>query len=108
MSVRHSSRSCSKPASEVPDPDISAQVREALPMTTISYMTDVVFAVGAVRELRPVLERHRIGRPFIVTDRGVVAAGLTEVVTDAIGRASMFDQTPPNPTEEAVLRAVSA
>jgi hypothetical protein len=71
-------------------------------------MTDVVFAVGAVRELRSVLDRHRIARPFMITDRGVVAVGLTEVVTDVIGRAPMFDQTPPNPTEEAVLRAVSA
>ena len=77
-------------------------------MTTISYMTDVVFAVGALRELRPLLDRHRIARPFIITDRGVVAAGLTQAVFDSVGRAPMFDQTPPNPTEEAVERAVSA
>jgi len=77
-------------------------------MTTISYMTDVVFAVGALRELGPLLDRHRIARPFIITDRGVVAAGLTQAVFDSVGRAPMFDQTPPNPTEEAVERAVSA
>ncbi len=77
-------------------------------MNTISYMTDVMFAVRAVRELAPVLERHHIARPFIITDQGVISAGLIDVVSGIVGHVPMFDETPPNPTEEAVLRAISA
>jgi 4-hydroxybutyrate dehydrogenase len=81
---------------------------ERLSMTPISYMTDVVFAVGAVLELPAVLERHGISRPFIVTDHGVVAAGVSKAVFNVIGRAPVFDGTPANPTEEAVSWAISA
>jgi alcohol dehydrogenase class IV len=61
-----------------------------------------------LRELRSLLGRHRIARPFIITDRGVLAAGLAQTISDSVGLAPMFDQTPPNPTEEAVHLAVSA
>jgi alcohol dehydrogenase class IV len=77
-------------------------------MTPISYMTDVLFAAGALHELPAVLQRYRIARPFIVTDRGVVAAGLVRLVSGAIDRAPMFDDTPANPTEQAVEAAVAA
>jgi alcohol dehydrogenase class IV len=77
-------------------------------MTPISYMTDAVFGVGTVRELPGILERFRISSPFIVTDRGVVAAGLSKAVTHHIGDAPMFDETPANPTEKAVGLAISA
>ena len=74
-------------------------------MTTISYMTDVLFAVGAVGELKILAARHGIARPLIVTDAGVVAAGLTEPLLVVLGSCPIFDETPANPTEEAVERA---
>lgn len=77
-------------------------------MTTISYMTDVLFAVGAVGELKILAARHGIARPLIVTDAGVVAAGLTEPLLVVLGSCPIFDETPANPTEEAVERALSA
>jgi alcohol dehydrogenase class IV len=76
-------------------------------MATISYMTDVVFAVGAVGELKTLVTRHGIARPLIVTDVGVIAAGLIDPLLTGLGRCPVFDQTPANPTEEAVERAVS-
>jgi len=77
-------------------------------MTVISYMTDVLFDIGAIRELPLVAARHRIQRPFIITDQGVVAVGLTERATAGLGRCPIFDATPSNPTESAVELAVAA
>ena len=77
-------------------------------MTFISYMTDVVFDVGAIGEIPSVVARHRMGRPFIVTDRGIAAAGLIEMATAALGHCPTFDATPPNPTESAVELAAVA
>lgn len=77
-------------------------------MTVISYMTDVLFDVGAVRELSSLAARHQIRQPFVVTDRGIVAAGLSETVIAGLGRCPTFDATPPNPTEAAVDLAVAA
>ncbi len=76
-------------------------------MTVISYMTDVLFDIGAIRELPSLVARHRIRRPFIVTDRGVVAAGLSERAMAGLGHCPTFDATPPNPTESAVDLAVA-
>lgn len=49
-----------------------------------------------------------ISRPFICTDRGVVAAGLLQRLTTALDdlRVAVYDGTPANPTEAAVREAV--
>jgi 4-hydroxybutyrate dehydrogenase len=77
-------------------------------MTIISYMTDVLFDTGAIRELPCLAARHQIRRPFIITDEGVAAAGLSTVATAGLGHCPIFDATPPNPTETAVELAVAA
>lgn len=77
-------------------------------MTVISYLTDVLFDIGAIRELPSVAARHRIRRPFVITDQGVAAAGLIEMATAGLGHCPIFDATPPNPTEAAVDLAVAA
>jgi 4-hydroxybutyrate dehydrogenase len=77
-------------------------------MTVISYMTDVLFDVDAISELPSVAARHRISRPFIVTDQGVAAAGLIEKATSGLRQCPIFDATPPNPTESAVDLAAAA
>ena len=50
-----------------------------------------------------------IRKVFVVTDAGIVAAGLLQSVLDALAAASLavdlFDQTPPNPTTTAVDNA---
>jgi len=60
-----------------------------------------------VRLLPKELRRQGIRRPLFVTDRGVRAAGLldTVIATLAGGSPPVFDDTPGNPTEDAVLRA---
>lgn len=77
----------------------------------ISYLTKICFGMGAISELGEELELLGIAKPFIVTDTGLVAAGLIAGVLD---RASLpadlpvFSDTPENPTEPAVEAALEA
>ena len=80
-------------------------------MATITYLTTIQFDFGALRLLPAELQRLGIRRPLLVTDRGVVGAGLAARVLDAIGtgaQATLWDGTPPNPTEDAVMTAAHA
>jgi 4-hydroxybutyrate dehydrogenase len=76
-------------------------------LPTISYMTDVIFGQGAVRELPAQAEKLEIRRPLVVTDRGLVAAGVVERVIGHIKSVSLFDRTLPNPAEAAVEQAAA-
>lgn len=76
-------------------------------MATINYLTTIQFDFGAVKLLPAELERLGIRRPLLVTDKGVRAAGLLGRVIETLGAspAVVYDETPPNPTEAAVLAA---
>ncbi len=78
-------------------------------MALITYLTKIQFEVGARRLLREELEALGCTKPLIVTDKGVVAAGLVAEVIKASGMAAdtpVFDGTPENPTEAAVFEAL--
>jgi len=79
-------------------------------MGLIYYITQVQFDFGALRLARAECERSNISRPLICTDRGVVAAGLLDRLRDALGdlAVAVYDGTPSNPTETAVMDAVQA
>ncbi len=77
-------------------------------MAVISYLTQMNLDFGAVNDLGQELERLGIERPLLVTDRGVVAAGILDRVRSGLSNrqtASVFDGTPANPTETAALLA---
>ena len=76
-------------------------------MAFIYYVTQVQFEFGAIRLLRQECERVGIKRPLVVTDPGVKAAGILQKALDALPglRVAVYDQTPSNPTEAAVLAA---
>ena len=77
-------------------------------MATLTYLTTTHFDFGAVKKIPTELRRAGISKPFIATDNGVCAAGLVEIAIEAIGSdvpISIFDETPGNPTESAVLKA---
>ena len=78
-------------------------------MAFIYYVTQIQFEYGAVKLLKQECERVGISRPLIVTDPGVKAAGMLQKALDALpGLAvAVFDQTPSNPTEAAVLAAAA-
>jgi 4-hydroxybutyrate dehydrogenase len=76
----------------------------------IYYITQVQFDFGAIRLARSECERGAIQRPLICTDKGVVAVGLLDRLREALGDlpVAVFDATPSNPTESAVMAAVNA
>ncbi len=78
-------------------------------MTIISYLTRIRFEAGALAALAEEMQSLGLTRPLLVTDPGIVAAGLLERLTGALPgpAAAVFDQTPANPTEAATLQAVA-
>lgn len=77
-------------------------------MATITYLTTIHFDFGALALLPGELKRLGVACPLVVTDRGVASAGLLARVLEAIGSgfdAQVWDGTPANPTEDAVMAA---
>jgi alcohol dehydrogenase class IV len=77
-------------------------------MSIITYLTRIRFEVGAITTLAEELKALGVARPLIVTDKGIVAAGLIEDVIAKAGldgETPVFDQTPENPTEKATIAA---
>lgn len=80
-------------------------------MALINYLTSVQFDFGALTLLPAELKKLGIARPFLVTDKGVRAAGLLDRVTGVLGEGlapTVYDDTPANPTEDAALQAAEA
>lgn len=78
-------------------------------MALLTYLTTTHFDFGALKMLPSEAQRLGIKRPLIATDQGVRAAGLLDRLLDALGNeieATVFDETPGNPTERAVLAAL--
>ncbi len=79
-------------------------------MALINYVTSIQFEFGAVRLLRQECDRLGVRRPLVVTDQGVQAAGLADLVLSQLdGLApALFAETPSNPTEAAVRCGVAS
>jgi len=78
-------------------------------MAFIYYVTQVQFDFGAIKLLKQECDRVGITRPLVVTDAGVKAAGILQKALDMLPgmTVAVFDQTPSNPTEAAVLAAAA-
>lgn len=77
-------------------------------MPVLSFLTTTHFDHGAISQLQKSLDRKNIKRPLIATDKGIVAAGILDTVIGAMSdgaAAPVFDDTPGNPTERAVMAA---
>lgn len=81
-------------------------------LSTWSFPTRIVFGAGAVRAAGDEARRLGATRALIVTDKGVVKAGLHGPVLAALRgagvEASIFDGVLPNPIEENVREGVAA
>ncbi len=78
-------------------------------MALINYITTVRLDFGAVRLLSEDLAASGITRPLVVTDKGVIAAGLLDKALGHLPKGmvrAVFDDTPTNPTEEGVDAAL--
>jgi 4-hydroxybutyrate dehydrogenase len=85
-------------------------IRETI-MTTITYLTKVQFDFGALDMLADEMSLLGLSRPLIVTDKGIVATGLLDRVQKQLPAgavSTLFDGTPENPTEAAMLTALEA
>ncbi len=71
----------------------------------VSVPTRLVHGPGAVSSLASETGALGIGRPMLVTDPGVVAAGLVDRVLPQLDDAVVFDEVRPNPDIELVDRA---
>lgn len=77
-------------------------------MSLINYLTRIQFESGAVGLLADELKLLKGSRPLIVTDPGIVRAGLLDRVIkegNLPPGTPVFDGTPENPEEGAVLAA---
>ena len=76
-------------------------------ITEMSYPTRIVFGVGALERLPAHVERLKMMKPLLVTDAGVVQAGLAEAVLAVLRNAkievAVFDRVQPNPSEVDVF-----
>ncbi len=79
-------------------------------MALITYLTTIRFAAGAIAGIEDDLGALGLKRPLIVTDAGIVGAGLMErliAAAPALAHAPVFDETPSNPTERAARAALA-
>jgi 4-hydroxybutyrate dehydrogenase len=77
-------------------------------MPLINYVVPVELDFGAVRTVAAECKVHGISKALLVTDKGIVAAGLADRVLELLkGNVDVvvFDAVPANPTEAAVLEA---
>ena len=77
-------------------------------ISTFSFPTRIIFGAGSIRELGSEISKHGMRKPLLVTDRGVVRAGLVDHVTQAAPgiKFALFDSVDPNPTEENVHEGI--
>ncbi len=77
-------------------------------MARIAYLTAIDIGAGVLSTLGAALKEVGIGRPLLVTDKGVIAAGLASRAQALMpAGAPVFADTPPNPTESAVKAALA-
>jgi alcohol dehydrogenase class IV len=72
-------------------------------VAVMSWPTRVLLGAGALARLPEEVERLGVRRPLLVTDRGVVRAGLAERVAAVLAgaglRVARFEDVQPNPTD---------
>lgn len=80
-------------------------------MALISYLTKIHFADGVLEDaLRAEVDALGITRPLLVTDQGLMEAGLLERAEAALPhtvKSTLFDATPSSPTEDAARHAAA-
>jgi len=81
-------------------------------VTVLSWPTRILLGPGAVKRLPDEVQRLGLTRPLLVTDAGVVKAGLADRVMTVLGEAGivhvLFDRVTPDPTERDVFAGLEA
>jgi choline dehydrogenase len=72
---------------------------------TVEVPTRIVHGAGAIAHLGELIAELGVTRPLLVTDKGVVAAGLADAALAHLENAVVFDEVRANPDIELVGRA---
>jgi choline dehydrogenase len=72
---------------------------------TVEVPTRLVHGPGAITKLGELVRELSVKRPFLVTDKGVVSAGLADKALESLGDAFVFDGVRANPDVELVREA---
>ncbi len=78
-------------------------------MTQLAYSNRPHFDYGAIKEISVILEKLGIKKPLICTDPGLAEIGMIDRLRNQLSNEispSFYEQTPANPTEEAVENAL--
>ena len=78
-------------------------------MTQLNFINKPIFEHGALKQISEVLRSIGIKKPLICTDKGIVDIGILDNLRSLLSNEftlTIFDQTPANPTEEAVNNAL--
>ena len=80
--------------------------------SVMSFPTRIVYGRGAIKELSNELKRAGAARPLLVTDKGILQAGLLRFVTPLLEqagiKAQVFSEFEANPTDRDALRGIEA
>lgn len=79
-------------------------------MALITYLTRIQFDFGAIKQLDAELQLLGMRRPLVITDKGVIAAGIWDKVKAQLPGnmpVTVYDGTPENPTEAAMRDALA-
>ena len=77
-------------------------------MALINYLTRIQFDFGAFALLGEEMALLGISRPLVITDRGLLTLGMVDRLMERLPNppmATIFDNTPQNPTEKAARAA---
>jgi alcohol dehydrogenase class IV len=80
--------------------------------SVMSFPTRILYGRGAIEELPNELRRAGASRPLLVTDKGILQAGLLRFVTPLLEQAGIrtqvFSEFEANPTDRDALRGIEA
>src|SRR5947207_4457354 len=80
--------------------------------SVMSFPTRIVYGKGAIQELPNELKRAGASRPLLVTDKGILQAGLLRFVTPLLEQVGIktrfFTEFEANPTDQDALRGIEA
>ncbi|WP_042346961.1 iron-containing alcohol dehydrogenase [Bacillus massiliigorillae] len=62
--------------------------------------TQITYGLGAINQLRPIIEQQDFKSALIITDRGIIQTGLVEQIISQLDNIqyAVFGETKPNPT----------
>ena len=77
-------------------------------LTTQIFGASIEFGIRSVRNIALNLKQLNAVKPLIVTDKGVVKAGIIDKVLQQLDTYAIFDDVQPNPTDKNVMDGLDA